>query len=194
MTDSKHLALLAVTAGSALQEIQDIVKRDHSAEARVRFPRGYIRPTSSIRKRFSFLNNKTLESNISYLIQLSDVLDWILNRTDISMIAKSMVIKNKYFLLGAILESVTKVMLKGKCGKPFEGRIDYLALHGMIDDADAGHLKRVWLVRNRFHMYGCDTTDYTEEFTMGDLNLASEAYGRLIDTLSVQNKSLSRRA
>lgn len=91
-----------------IQKIQDYAGRDFSKPAQVRFPRGYLRAADECRKRVNFLPDQTLRSNIAYTIQLADVQHWLLNRTDLSGMAKEMVIKLHMFLLGTIIESVTK--------------------------------------------------------------------------------------
>jgi hypothetical protein len=95
-------------ASVLIQQIQDYVGRDFSKPAKLRFPRGYLRTAEESRRRVNFLTDPTLRSNIAYTIQLADVQHWILNRTDLSGIAKEMVIKLQMFLLGTIIESVTK--------------------------------------------------------------------------------------
>ena len=82
-----------MSARRFIQRIQDYVGRDFSKSARVRFPRGYLRTAEESRRRVNFLPDMTLRSNIAHRIQLADVQHWILNRTDLSGIAKEMVIK-----------------------------------------------------------------------------------------------------
>lgn len=123
-------------AGRLLQDIQDYVKRDFTKPAGVRFPRGYVRTAEQARKRLGFLdnslNNPALKSNIAYTMMLSDVQHWLLVRTYLFGTAKEMVIKLHLFLLGSIVESVTKVYLRGRCGGNYGKRTEYLEKQTII--------------------------------------------------------------
>ena len=68
----------AEEAGVLLQQIQDYCAANNlnwaeCAEAKVRFPRGFIRTASLQRKRLSFLEGKVLKDNLAYTLILSDV-------------------------------------------------------------------------------------------------------------------------
>jgi hypothetical protein len=113
-------------AGTLLQDIQDYVGRDFSKVAKVRFPRGFLRTAAQARERLGFLERSHFKSNVSYALMLSDVQHWLLSRTDLSGTAKEMVIKLQIFLLGNVVESLTKVRLRGECGGNYKRRTAYL--------------------------------------------------------------------
>lgn len=134
INNDRDLARAADEASALLQAIQDYLGRKPHEAARVRFPRGYLRTASTLRKRFDFIENKELKSNLAYTLILSDVILWVLHRTDIAGTARDMLIKLFLFLGGTLIESITKDYLKGICGKNFKGRTQYLKDQGIIDE------------------------------------------------------------
>lgn len=175
----------AVDEVSALiQQIQDYVGRDFSKPAKVRFPRGYLRTAAESRRRVNFLADTTLRSNIAYTIQLADVQHWILSRTDLSGIAREMVIKLQMFLLGTIVESVTKNYLRGRCGGNFAKRTQYLLDTGLIDSALKADIDWLWNIRNNMHLFQLDGIEWSStDYTLADHNRAVRAFRRLIVAL-----------
>jgi hypothetical protein len=180
-----ELASAVEKAGNLLQEIQDYTKRDFSKPAKVRFPRGYIRPASEARTRLGFLAHSHLKSNISYAMLLSDVQHWLLVRTDISGTAKEMVIKLQVFLLGSIVESAIKVFLKGKCGGNYAKRTEYLEAHGIISDQLHIDLDWLWDMRNKMHLFQLDNTEWlSTDYTVANHNRAVRAFKALVVALN----------
>ena len=175
----------AVTEVSILiQKIQDYAGRDFSKPAKVRFPRGYLRTAAESRRRVSFLEDATLRSNIAYTIQLSDVQHWILCGTDLSGMAKEMVIKLQIFLLGTIVESVTKNYLRGRCGGNFCRRTEYLLDKGQIDVALKADIDWLWDIRNNMHLFQLDDIEWTSaNYTVANHNRAVRAFRRLLVAL-----------
>lgn len=188
ITNDTELAATVEKAGNLLQEIQDYVKRDFSKPAKIRFPRGYIRPAAEARTRLGFLDNSYLKSNISYTMLLSDVQHWLLVRTDLSGIAKEMVIKLQIFLLGSIIESVTKVFLKGRCGGHYSKRTQYLENHGVISEQLHIDLDWLWDVRNKMHLFQLNNTEWlSEDYTVANHNRAVRAFKALLTALNTAN-------
>src|SRR5664279_5480201 len=107
INNDEELMEVVDEAGRLLQDIQNYVERDFTRAARIRFPRGYLRTATQARTRLGCLTNTQLKSNIAYTMLLSDVQHWLLARTDLSGMAKEMVIKLQLFLLGSIVESIT---------------------------------------------------------------------------------------
>ena len=186
MTITNNLELqTAVDEASALiQEIQDYVGRDFSKPAKLRFPRGYLRTAEEARSRVKFLPNRTLRSNIAYTMQLADVQHWILVRTDLSGIAKEMVIKLQMFLLGSIVESVTKTFLHGRCGGNFCRRTQYLLDSGVIDSTLRTDIDWLWNLRNDMHLFQLDGIEWSStEYTIANHNRAVRAFRKLLAKL-----------
>lgn len=180
-----ELAAAVTKAGDLLQEIQNYVKRDFSKSAKIRFPRGYMRFASEARTRLGFLDNSHLKSNISYTMLLSDVQHWLLVRTDLYGIAKEMVIKLQIFLLGSIVESATKVFLKGKCGGNYAKRTEYLEDCGIISEQLHTDLDWLWELRNKMHLFQLDNTEWlSTDYTIENHNRAVRAFKALLEALN----------
>ena len=183
--NDEELAVAVTKAGELLQEIQNYVKRDFSKPAKVRFPRGYIRPASEGRTRLGFLDNSHLKSNISYTMLLSDLQHWLLVRTDISGTAKEMLIKLQIFLLGSIIESATKVFLKGKCGGNYAKRTAYLEQGGIISADLHTELDWLWELRNKMHLFQLENTEWlSTDYTVASHNRAVRAFKALLEALN----------
>jgi hypothetical protein len=185
INNDEELAVAVANAGELLQEIQAYAKRDFSKSAKVRFPRGYIRPASVARTKLGFLNHSHLKSNISYTMLLSDVQHWLLVRTDLSGTAKEMVIKLQIFLLGSIIESATKIYLKGKCGGHYGKRTEHLAKVDIISTYLQSELDWLWELRNKMHLFQLDNTEWlSTDYTVANHNRAVRAFKELLEALN----------
>ena len=185
ITNDVELKNAVEQAGFLLQEIQDYAGRDFSKEAKVRFPRGYLRTATELRHKLAFLPKSHFKSNLSYMMMLSDVQHWLLTRTDISVTAKEMVIKLQIFLAGTVAESVSKVHLHGKCGGSYKKRIQYLCDKGTIDNDLKDELDWLWDMRNRMHIF--DVTEHewnTTAYSLRNHNRAMKAMRGLLDALN----------
>jgi hypothetical protein len=182
--NDQELAEAVEEAGALLQSIQDYVTRDFSGSAKVRFPRGYIRTAQEARRRLTFLEDRNLKSNIAYTMQLADVQHWLMMRTDLGGMAKEMVIKLQIFLLGTIVESITKVYLRGRCGRNFAKRAEYLCEHGIISKNLRDEIVWLWEVRNRMHLFQLDEIEWlANEYTVANHNRAVRAFKALLMAL-----------
>ena len=63
--------------GGLIQSIQDYAGRDFTKDAKIRFPRGYLRTSGEQRTRLSFIDDQQLKKDLSYTLILSDVLHWV---------------------------------------------------------------------------------------------------------------------
>lgn len=185
ITNDEELAQAVIDAGLLLQEIQNYAGRDFTKSAKVRFPRGYLRKASEARARLGFLESSHFKSNVSYTMLLSDVQHWLLVRTDLSGTAKEMIIKLQFFLLGSIVESLTKVFLKGKCGGGFSKRTEYLCEHGVITEQLRIDLDWLWEIRNKMHLFLLDDTEWlSTDYTVANHNRAVRAFKALLGVLN----------
>lgn len=179
-----ELAQKVTEAGELLQEIQNYVGRDFSKSVKIRFPRGYIRTAAEARTRIRFVTDANLRSNVSYTMLLSDVQHWLLVRTDLSGTAKEMIIKLQMFLLGSIIESLTKVFLKGKCGGNFCKRTSYLEEHGIISEQLRIDIDWLWELRNKMHLFLVDNSEWlSTDYSVANLNRAIRAFKSLLENL-----------
>jgi hypothetical protein len=180
-----ELAAAVEEAGALLQSIQDYVGRDFTRPAKVRFPRGYIRTAEEGRRRLAFLEDQRLRSNIAYTMQLADVQHWLMMRTDLSGMAKEMVIKLQIFLLGTIVESVTKVFLRGRCGGNFTRRAAYLHEQGIVSEALSQDIVWLWDMRNRMHLFQLEEIEWlANEYTVANHNKAVRTFRELITAIN----------
>jgi len=114
ITNDYELQQAANQASALIQEIHDYCSASNRtiadvSQAKVRFPRGFIRTATYQRSRFPFLEDHALKSNIAYTLILSDTILWLSVRTDVGGTALDMLNKLFIFLIGSIIESVTKV-------------------------------------------------------------------------------------
>jgi hypothetical protein len=185
ISNDRELIHAVVQAGNLLQEIQDYVERDGSKPAQVRFPRGFLRTAAEARRRLRFLPTSHLRSNIAYTMLLSDVQHWLLVRTDLAGTAREMVIKLQLFLVGSIIESITKDYLRGKCGGNFGRRAEYLVEKGLISQQLCDELKWLWEVRNRMHLFQLDNTEWlATDYAAASIRRGAEAFQGLLDALT----------
>ena len=189
------LANAAKKAGNILQDIQDyLTLKDmgHSAfdQAKVRFPRGFIRTATSQRSRLNFIENKNLKSNIAYTIMLSDTVLWLINRTDISGIPKAMLFKLQIMLVGSVVESITKEYLKNVCGKNYKKRTEYLVKNDAITPELKMKLDWIWDQRNYMHLFLLDESEYLRnEYTKENHNRCVSSLRDLLRALNEKCKN-----
>jgi hypothetical protein len=174
-------------AGNLLQEIQDYVKRDFSKPAKVRFPRGFIRTADVARQRLRFLEESNFKRNASYTMLLADVQHWLLVRTDLSGTVKEMLIKQQFFLLGTLIESLTKVFLDSVVGKKrsYGHRTEYMAQHGIITAELCASLDWIWEIRNNMHLFLVEDIEWASaDYTVANHNLAVKAFKEMLDAMN----------
>ena len=111
-----ELLSVAAEVGEKLQAVHDYLGDRNHVNGTIRFPRGYLRKCVEHRRKYHFISDHTLKSNVAYTLLLTDLFRWLLNRTDIQGQAKEMLIKKEISALGSIMESITKHYLYGKRG------------------------------------------------------------------------------
>lgn len=184
ITNDGKLKEIVTRVSADLQAIQDCLGQEDHADAKVAFPRGFIRTAAHFRSRFAFIGDETLKRNIAYTLILSDVYRWLLNRTDISGTAKEMIIKEGICLVGSLCESVTKDVLKGIVGKKkgYKERTQYLLDNRIIDAGLKKELDWVWDTRNNEHLFLVEIREH-EHYKLADYNRAIKALRNLRDKL-----------
>ena len=96
-----------------------------------------------------------------------------------------MVIKLQIFLLGSIVESLTKVFLKGKCGGNYAKRTQYLEDNGSISEQLHIDLDWLWDMRNKMHLFQLDNTEWlSTDYTVANHNRAVRAFKALLVALN----------
>lgn len=169
INNKAELAKATEQAGVLLQQIQNYLEENdlnwgECSEAKVRFPRGFIRQAGLQRKRLEFLENRALKDNLAYTLILSDVVLWLKLRTDLWGTPKEMLTKLYVFLIGTLVESITKEYLEGICGKNFKKRNEFLVENGVIDGELQVDLDWLWDTRNRMHLFQLNTAEYKNDY------------------------------
>jgi len=98
-------------ASELLQSITDYIGPDDpnkydSEEFVLQFPRRYLRRVAELKSTFPELGNPTMASNIAYSLQLTDFYTWHLNRTDIDLTLKQMIIKSGVVTYCSVMEGL----------------------------------------------------------------------------------------
>lgn len=177
-----ELAKAIEEANTLIQAIHDYAARDFSKNWKIRFPRGYVRTANAQRSRLSFLESGSLKNNIAYTLILSDTTHWLLVRTDVSGTIKEQLIKLNLFLLGSLSESITKIHLKGRCGKNYKERTKYLVDKGEIDAALKDDLDWIWDMRNNMHLFTVGSSEYNSpHYIVDNHNRAVRAFRSMLE-------------
>lgn len=171
INNDNDLEIAVKQAGGLLQDIQDYCAKKNFEtadfpKAKVRFPRGYIRTASFQRKRLHFISEPNLRSNLAYTLILSDVITWLLFRTDIMSTAAEMLRKLYLFLAGTLAESITQNYLKGKCNKSYKKRIEFLINNNIISRELKDDLDWLWDSRNKMHLFLLNKKEYENDYNI----------------------------
>lgn len=163
------LVAASAEAGRLLQLIQDYCAsqdRTHVdyPEAKVRFPRGFIRTALTQRHRLAFVENRALRGNLAYTLILSDTVLWLSLRTDVWGIPREMLVKLYGFLIGSLCESLTKNYLHGRCGQNYKRRNAWMLEQGIIDEPLRDDLDWLWDMRNNMHLFQLERLEYINAY------------------------------
>ncbi|PTX99040.1 hypothetical protein DB354_03225 [Opitutus sp. ER46] len=133
-----------------------------------------------------FIVDSTLKDNIAYTLILADVLHWNLVRTDVKGTAEQMLTKAHMFLLGTIVESLTKEFIKGReAGACYKKRLEALEAMGVIDATLRSELEWLWAMRNRMHLFLISEAEYNLSlYSTFTHNRAVKAFRALLAALS----------
>ncbi len=185
MSNDNELKIAVEKANELIQEITDYLGENNNKDAKLRFPRGYIKTTAHYRKKLSFIKDPILLSNSSYTLMLLDVYRWIVNRTDIWGAPRDMLIKHGICIIGSLCESFTKDALKEKVNakKSYKSRTAYLVDKNLIDDKQKQELDWVWDTRNNQHLFLVTFIEF-EHYKAKDYNRANNAFKNLCESLS----------
>lgn len=185
-----YLRAQAALAGQALQAIQDLAKRGDVPAAKVRFPRGYLVTVDDWHARLPWMQSYVARKNIAYTLMLLDAQRWLLQRTDLSGHAADMVVKACLVSLGAIGESLLVDATSPPLGKrqKMPSRIKHLLDKQLLSDALAVDLAWLWEMRNRQHLQGLASRDFSV-YQPRDLERGESAIWALCDTLKEARKA-----
>lgn len=164
------------TVSEILQDIQNFCRKEPVPEAKIRFPRGFLRTCDDIRKDFKFISDIHLKSNIAYTIQLSDSIRWLLIRTDVAGTTKEMLIKLYIILIAAVIESCTKYYLKDKCGQSFCKRNKFLHDKKIITKKLMDDLDYIWTLRANIHLIDIESSEYINDYSINTIKRCVRAF------------------
>ena len=152
----------------------------------IKFPRGVIRTAGYFRNRLIFINNYVLKTNLAYHLMLSDVYRWILNRFDISLTAKEMLIKEGISLIGNIIEAIVRYLAIESFGQKkdigFSRACTVLVDNGIITKEQKKSLQWLWDMRCKEHLLNLPNTEYNK-YTLQHYNMAILIWLDLENTL-----------
>lgn len=149
-----------------LQQIENFVQGPDVAKElvalgiKIRFPRGVITTAQQFRSILRCFN-MTTRRNIAYALQLVDVLCWLLNRFDIGLSAKNMIVKVSIITLASIAEAMiydwlnyhSRANQQLKPNKKFKKNIDKLYKHGIISADLTDRLHDLRKKRDNIHLH-----------------------------------------
>jgi hypothetical protein len=166
-----------------LQSIQNALGRDGKG-GRIQFPRGYLKTVHERIGYFSWMDDNTLKRNLCYHLIFSDVLRWLLNRTDLNGVAKGMVVKHTIALMGAVVESLTVAAMRqlGQGKRNYAKRVQYLHDQGFIDESLKDELLWLWDARSGVHVYEVTNLEL-DTYEVRDSNRAVATTCKLRDAL-----------
>jgi hypothetical protein len=110
---------------------------------------------------------------MGYALMLHDVQHWILVRTDLTGIAKEMLIKDAIVLLGNLAETLTKIPFPTKAAQKesYKKRTQRLEGSGIITAALHTDLDWLWDTRCNCHLFLVTMREYGH-YTAADYNRA----------------------
>jgi len=179
----EELNALVTQTSLALQTIQDQFGREIIPEAQVRFPRGFIRTAGALRKDLPLLGTDIQRRNASYALMTSDILRWLVVRTDLSGPALSLIVKEGICILGTLCEWLTKEATRGYASnRPYKLRTQKLLDLGLISTDMKTELDWIWDIRCREHLHEVSALE-CYMYSRIDYNRAQKAYSNLRDNL-----------
>jgi hypothetical protein len=172
--------------GESFQILEKILKKENIKKVDIHFPRGVIRTAKFFRDRLTFLKKETLKRNIAYHLILTDVYQWLLNRFDIELTGKEMIIKEGICLYGniiaAIIVPIAQQLLKIEKGTGFNKAASVLVEHEIIPPEFKKELVWLWSVRYKEHIENLQDWE-CEKYYLEDYNRAVLIWQMLEDFL-----------
>lgn len=193
ITTDGELAGAVAKCGELIQSIFDYSARVKRDDAKVRFPRGLIGTAESYRLRLPGYLEPERASNCAYSFMFVDVLWWLIARTDITLVAKQMVIKSAIVTLGTILEASLYVpnlpktkFLSNQSNAGIKDRVGNTHNRGWISADDCSSLKQLWEHRNNVHQKIAKSSEL-ELYNVDHINVPHAALLKLLVKLKEWN-------
>jgi hypothetical protein len=159
-----QLATAVANAGQLLQDIQDYALRADRDDAKVRFPRGVMKTAEEYRAQLPRYVEPQRASSCAYAFMHLDVLWWILNRTDITLTAKEMILKSAIITLATITEAVLTIHRHPGfgAGQGFKDRVNAARQTGLMDAADHTLFNNLWDHRCKVHLKALEGYEFAK--------------------------------
>ena len=190
ISNDQELAKAVAEAGELIQSIQDYCERANREDAKIRFPRGLIRTADTYRARFPAYLDREKTSNCSYSFMFLDVLWWLASRTDITSVARQMILKSAIVTLGTILEACLYVpnlpkskLLSNQSNAGVKDRVDNAHKRGWISEAERDALKELWDHRTNVHQKKIQTDSELDLYNADHVNVPQAALLNLLAKL-----------
>ena len=141
----------------------------------IRFPRSVIKKARSYKDYFPFIVDDTLNANIAYTLQLTDVYKWILNWFDIGLTAKQMLIKHGIALFTIVIEALAFDFVKHysshKEHSRFSKNLKKLLKAKIINQEAFNDFDKCRCMRDDIHLHRLDLPE-REKYDMKAYNFA----------------------
>jgi len=140
-----------------LQAITDFARQseNEAISPRIKFPRRYFQTVYTIKKKFPWLDDGVLKSNVSYNYMYLDTIRWISNFTDLYAVPQSMIYKNAIVAYASISEcliysAAIKSDLVERKTMPVVRKLCSLSV---LSENLIGEIEWLWDLRNKVHIH-----------------------------------------
>ena len=151
------------------------MSRPRAERARIRFPWGIIQTANVYRNRFPFIQDRVMNTNIAYTLQLTDIFRWILNWFIIKGVAKEMLIKNGVLLLTCVMEAITHDFVKHnvpeRVNKKYSKNLKKLLKFEIINQEQLEEFDKCRCMRDDIHLHRLKKPE-RKKYTLIDYNFA----------------------
>lgn len=162
-----------------MAELQAEFGRTNQPDARVAFPRGFIRTAAELRDSLPNIGERLQRQNASYALMTIDVLRWLVVRTDLTGAALSMIVKESICTFGALADWLTKAATHGRGSRRGFGiRTSTLLSDGTISPNLKVELDWLWETRCNEHFHEVTALEHNS-YSRDDYNRALRAYDGL---------------
>ena len=159
---------------------------------RIRFPWGTIQTASAYRRYFPFIIDGLLNSNIAFILQLTDVLNWIINWFDIKGVAKDMMIKNAVLLFTCVMEGMAydfvKYCVPEQVNKNYNKNLKKLLKFEIINQDQYADFEKCRCMRNDIHLHRLNIPEL-DKYTLIDYNFALRCVIKMRDIFTAYYQS-----
>jgi hypothetical protein len=160
-----------------IHELEPAFKKKKPSDvlASIRFPWGIILKTDAYRNYFPFISNRTLNSNIAYTLQLTDVFRWIINWFNLKGVAREMLIKTGVILFTCVMEALTFDFVVNhipeRVNKRYKKNLDKLLKYNVINQPQFDNFNRCREWRDDIHLHRLVQPE-REKYTLHHYNFA----------------------